>query len=54
MMELVKKIQDAIVQIERCDFECEAGPLSLNVGFMKLKVAAGCLALLTANGGEHD
>jgi hypothetical protein len=33
-------IATAIEQIDKCDFECEAGPLSLNQGYIWLKAAA--------------
>jgi len=33
-------IKAAIEQVEKCDFECEGGPLKLNIGWMALKEAA--------------
>ena len=33
-------LQEAIAQVEKCDFECEAGPLQNNVGFRRIKQLA--------------
>ena len=33
-------LQEAIAKVEKCDFECEAGPLQNNVGFRRIKQLA--------------
>jgi len=38
-----KQLQEIVLEIERCDYECEAGPLSNNLAFMELKELADCV-----------
>lgn len=37
MINKINSIEDCIKQIESCKFECEAGVLEKNIGYIKLK-----------------
>lgn len=39
-MKEYKKIQEIVEQLEGCNYECEGGPLNMNIAFIKLKELA--------------